>query len=187
MLVIDVMHCILKAPKLSADGLKYTYEWDWTPYGPKTAPANLQLKEKNIPSVTKIQSALCLALEGKKSLTLNKMWTRLDNQGTKDALQFVVHSLGLSTQLDSIPESISTLYIERAQKKSKRNPDQVKFPHHQLATKKNQLIALLLTWRLQQPPSSEAYILPTGTPETLTHIQKNYGDVKAGSIKADEW
>lgn len=162
MLVIDAMHCILEgivhyhcrhvlrldasASKLSADGLKYAYEWDWTPYDPETAPANLQLKEKNIPSVTKIQSALCLALEGEKSLTLNKMWTRLDNQGTKDALQFVVHSLGLSTQLDSIPESISTLYVERARQKSKRNPDQVKFPHRQLATKKNQLIALLLTW-----------------------------------------
>jgi hypothetical protein len=57
--------------------------------------------------------------------------------------------------------------------------------------------------RLQQPHSSEAYIIPTGTAETLASIQKvirelikpayvnsvpkNFGEAKAGSIKANEW
>ena len=56
---------------------------------------------------------------------------------------------------------------------------------------------------MRQPHSSEAYIIPTGTPETLAHIQavirgtftpswvdsvpKNFGETKAGSLKADEW
>ena len=57
--------------------------------------------------------------------------------------------------------------------------------------------------RLKQPHGSSSFILPTGTPETLSHIQKviretvtpswlnsvpkNFGNAKAGSIKADEW
>lgn len=57
--------------------------------------------------------------------------------------------------------------------------------------------------RLQQPHSPEFYIIPTGTEETLSFIQKvivdlikpayvnsvpkNFGEAKAGSMKANEW
>jgi len=56
---------------------------------------------------------------------------------------------------------------------------------------------------LNQPHNSTAFIIPTGTPETLSFIQhvirycttaswlnsvpKNYGESNAGTIKADEW
>ena len=85
---------------------------------------------------------------------------------------------------------------------------------------KHHLIALLLNWvsimsqcittsaqhypqQLQQPHSSDAYTIPTGTPETLAYIQKviretikpasinsipkNLSESKAGSLKANEW
>ncbi|KAE9390902.1 hypothetical protein BT96DRAFT_945785 [Gymnopus androsaceus JB14] len=88
---------------------------------------------------------------------------------------------------------------ERARHKSKKEVTQ--FP--KAASQKDHFIALLLDWRLKQPHTSLSFILPTGTPDTLTYIwmviektvcpswlnsvPKNYGDAKAGSIKADEW
>ncbi|KAF5351480.1 hypothetical protein D9757_012880 [Collybiopsis confluens] len=224
MLVIDAMHCILEglvhyhcrhvlrldasAAKLSSDGLKIAFDWPWIPYSPEAAGTSCLLQEKHIPAVAKIQEALCLSLSGKNALPLDKVWTRLNNQGNKGALEFVVRSLELLAELIDIDQAVASLYIARAKAKSRRkDKDQLVFPHGQTATTKHQLIALLLNWyrpqRLQQPHSSDAYIIPTGTPGTLAHVQtiiretikpayinsvpKNFGEAKAGSLKADEW
>ncbi|KAJ3979299.1 hypothetical protein F5890DRAFT_1421566 [Lentinula detonsa] len=220
MLVIDAMHCILEGlvhyhcrhvlrldsstSKLSSDGLKVAFDWPWIPYSPDAAGPNSLLQEKHIAAVIKIQKTVCISLSGGKSLSLEKMWTRLNNQSNKGALNFVVCSLELPKELVNIDQSVTSLYIARSKAKSKRkDKDQLSFPHGQPATTKHHLIALLLNWRLQQPHSSEAYIIPTGTAETLAFIQKiireivkpahipsvpkNFGEAKAGSIKANEW
>ncbi|KAE9388290.1 hypothetical protein BT96DRAFT_960232 [Gymnopus androsaceus JB14] len=202
MLVVDAMHCILKgvvhyhcqhvlrlnasAPKHCADGLMYAFDWPWIGYEPEAVPELPRLKEKHVPDVSKVQETLCLALEGEDSMTLNQVWTRLDNQATKGTLQFVVHTLELSLQLNTVGV--------KSRSKAKKVTSTVM---------KNHFIALLLNWRLQQPLSSVAHILRTGTPEMLSYIQeviretqkpswldvvpKNYGEAKAGSIKAGEW
>ncbi|KAE9387234.1 hypothetical protein BT96DRAFT_792614, partial [Gymnopus androsaceus JB14] len=221
MLVVDAMHCILEgvvhyhcrhvlrldasAPKHNADGLMYAFDWPWIGYEPEAVPELPRLKEKHVPDVSKVQETLCLALEGEDSMTLNQVWTRLDNQATKSALQFVVHTLELSLQLNTVCGTISSLFVQRTKQRSKRKQglDQISFPSEKAAKTKNHFIALLLNWRLQQPLSSAAHILRTGTPETLSYIQeviretqkpswldvvpKNYGEAKAGSIKAGEW
>ncbi|KAJ3831734.1 hypothetical protein F5878DRAFT_549166, partial [Lentinula raphanica] len=226
MLVIDAMHCILEglvhyhcrhvlrldasASKDTADDLKVAFEWPWVPYSHEAAlldaspEAEPRLQEKHISAVHKIQETLCLSLAGKKSLTLDQMWTHLHNQSKKGALEFVIKTLGLSRKLDDIDERLSSLFIARAKKTSKRKDKaQLKFPEGQQAATSNQLIVILLNWRLHQPLSSEAYIIPTGTSNTLAHIQsviretltpswvnsvpKNFGEAKAGSLKADEW
>ncbi|KAJ3832861.1 hypothetical protein F5878DRAFT_435281 [Lentinula raphanica] len=132
------------------------------------------------------------------------MWTRLHNQSKKSALESIVKGLGLSRKLENIDERLSSLYVARAMKTTKRkNKDQLEYPQGQEAATSHQLIVVLLNWRLCQPLSSDAYIIPTGTPGTLAHIQsviretstpswvnslpKNFGEAKAGSLKADEW
>ncbi|KAJ3818491.1 hypothetical protein F5880DRAFT_1491291 [Lentinula raphanica] len=220
MLVIDAMHCILEGlvhyhcrhilrldastSKDNADGLKVAFEWPWVPYSHEAVSLDSQLQEKHIPAVGKIQETLCLSLSGKKGLTLDQMWTRLHNQSRKGALEFIIQSLDLPRELVDIDEQLSSLYIARAKKTSKRkDKDQLTFPVGQRATTSHQLIVVLLNWRLRQPLSSEARSIPTGTPKTLTHIQsvirealtpswvnsvpKNFGEAKAGSLKADEW
>ncbi|KIK53087.1 hypothetical protein GYMLUDRAFT_77589 [Collybiopsis luxurians FD-317 M1] len=203
MLVIDTMHCILEglvhyhcrhvlrldasALKLNAEGLKYAFKWPWIPYNHETVPTELRLEDKHIPTIAKIQQTLCLSLAGSNAITLDKMWTR--------ALKFIAHSLELSMSLSNVDQFISSLYVDR------KNPENSTLPD--TATQKNHLIALLLNWRLKQPLSSNAYIISTGTPETLLHIQKviretvtpswlnsvpkDFGEPKAGSVKADEW
>ncbi|KAJ3739971.1 hypothetical protein DFH05DRAFT_1406384 [Lentinula detonsa] len=218
MLVIDTMHCILEglvhyhcrhvlrldasAPKLNAEGFRYAFEWPWIPYDHETVPTELRIQDKHILTVAKIQQTLCLALAGSNAITLDRMWTRLDNQSTQGALKYVVHSLELTVSLSNVDQLISSLYVDRVKRKSKKNnSENSTLPH--TATRKNHFVALLLDWRLKQPLSSDAYIINTGTPETLTHIQKviretvtpswlnsvpkNFGEPKAGSIKADEW
>ncbi|KAJ3825927.1 hypothetical protein F5878DRAFT_507275, partial [Lentinula raphanica] len=226
MLVIDAMHCILEglvhyhcrhvlrldasASKDTAEDLKVAFEWPWVPYSHEDAlpdashGADVQLQRKHISAVRKIQETLCLSLAGRKALTLDQMWTRLQNQSNKGALEFVIQTLGLSKKLDDIDEQLSSLFVARAKKTSKRkDKEQLKFPEGQQASTSHQLIVVLLNWRLRQPLSSEAYIIPTGTPKTLAHIQsviretftpswvnsvpKNFGEAKAGSLKADEW
>ncbi|KAJ4465797.1 hypothetical protein C8J55DRAFT_375572, partial [Lentinula edodes] len=221
MLVIDSMHCLLEgliqyhcrhvlrvdasSTKISSDGLKHAFDWPWIPYDDDLIPNEWKLSAKHIPRIANIHQTLCLALEGEKALTLDAMWTRLENGAPRDALRYVAHTLSLPTTLDDIHEEISLIYVKRAKKQRSTEKDvhQFIFPFSKPATQKNHFIALLLNWRLQQPLRSDAYILPTGTPETLAHIQhviqhtttpswlnsvpKNYGDAKAGSIKADEW
>ncbi|KAJ3888755.1 hypothetical protein F5879DRAFT_764361, partial [Lentinula edodes] len=221
MLVIDAMHCILEgliqyhcrhvlrldasSTSVSSDGLKYAFDWPWTPYDDDLVPGGCnKLSQKHIPRVANIHQTLCLALAGEKALTLEEMWIRLENNAPRDALHFVAHSLSLPTILDDINEQISTIYVKRAKKHSTaKNPRQFIFPSAKPATQKSHFIALLLNWRLQQPLNSDAYVLPTGNTQTLAHIQhviretvtpswlnsvpKNYGETKAGSIKADEW
>ncbi|THV04110.1 hypothetical protein K435DRAFT_649992, partial [Dendrothele bispora CBS 962.96] len=216
MLVVDSMHCILEgivhyhcrhvlrlnnaASKLSTDGFKYAYDWPWEAYHPDMVPTGFEIPEQHITRVSKIQEALCLALEGEKSLKLSSVWNRLDRNGTLASLRFVAFTLDLVPgQLDVRPE-ISSLYVERAQSKSKKP---VTFPAGKDATTKHHFIALLLNWRLDREMISNARILPTGTPETLQYVQhvitntktpswinsvpKNYGEASAGTIKADEW
>ncbi|KAJ3933177.1 MAG: hypothetical protein NXY57DRAFT_865588, partial [Lentinula lateritia] len=222
MLVIDSMHCLLEgliqyhcrhvlrldasSTKISSDGLKYAFDWPWIPYDHDLVPNGCpRLSPKHIPRIANIHQTLCLALEGAQALTLDAMWTRLENGAPRDALRFVAHTLSLPTALNDIHEQISSTYVKRARKHFTADKDahQKIFPFSKPATQKNHFIALLLNWRIQQPLSSDASILPTGTPETLAHIQhvirhtttpswlnsvpKNYGDAKAGSIKADEW
>lgn len=165
MLVIDAMHCILEgivhyhcrhvlrldssAPKVSSDGLKVAFDWPWIPYSPEAAGPSSLLHEKHIAAVVKIQETLCISLSGKNSLSLEKMWTRLNNQSTKGPLDFVVRSLGLPGELVNIDQAITSLYIARAKAKSTRKDkakDQLSFPHGQPATTKHHLIALLLNW-----------------------------------------
>ncbi|KAJ3720852.1 hypothetical protein C8R42DRAFT_581801 [Lentinula raphanica] len=218
MLVIDAMHCLLEglvhyhcrhvlrldasASKHTADDLKVAYEWPWVP--DTYQAGSPQLQERHSSAVRKIQETLCLSLAGKKCLTLDQMWTRLHNQSKKSALESIIKGLGLSRKLENIDERLSSLYIARAVKTTKRrNKDQLEFPKGQEAATSHQLIVVLLNWRLRQPLSSDAYIIPTGTPGTLAHIQsviretstpswvnsvpKNFGEAKAGSLKADEW
>ncbi|KAF5361343.1 hypothetical protein D9757_012333 [Collybiopsis confluens] len=222
MLVIDAMHCILEglvhyhcrhvlrldasAPKLTSDGLKIVFDRSWIPYSSDAAEPSSLLAEKHIPAVAKIQETLCLSLSGQNSLSLDKVWTRLNNCSNKGALGFVVRTLELLPQMVNINETLCSLYVARAKANSKRkdkNQIDFSFPHGQLATTKHHLITLLLNWRLQQPHCSDAYIIPTGTPETLAYVQKviretikpayinsvpkNFGEPKAGSLKADEW
>ncbi|KAE9385262.1 hypothetical protein BT96DRAFT_1007225 [Gymnopus androsaceus JB14] len=115
MLVIDAMHCILEgvvhyhchhvlrldtsATRISADGFKFVFNWSWTPYDPKTVSKDLKILEQQVVSVVKVQKALSLAISGDKALTLEQLWTRLDNQGTLGSLQFVAHTLGLPMTL----------------------------------------------------------------------------------------
>ncbi|KAJ3990704.1 hypothetical protein F5050DRAFT_1818626 [Lentinula boryana] len=161
MLIIDMMHCILEglvhyhchhvlcldasALKLNAKGFRYAFEWPWMPYDHKTIGTELRLNDKHILTVAKIQQTLCLALAGSNAIMLDRMWTCLNNQSAQGALKYVVHSLELTMSLSNIDQLISSLY-------------------------KNHFVALLLDWRLKQPLSSDAYIINTGTPETLTHI-----------------
>ncbi|KAJ3990823.1 hypothetical protein F5050DRAFT_1700986 [Lentinula boryana] len=220
MLVIDAMHCILEGlvhyhcrhmlrldastAKISSDGLKIAFEWPWVPYSHEAAQLDCQLLEKHKHVVVKMQETLSLSITGKNSITLDQMWTRLSNQSKKGALEFIVHTLGLSRVLVDIDEQLSSLYVIRAKKTSKRkDKTQLKFPEGQQACTLHQLIALLLNWRLHQPHSSDAYLIPTGTPETLSFIQtviretlkpscvesvpKDFGEAKAGSIKVHEW
>lgn len=238
MLVIDAMHCILEGivhyhcrhvlrldgsdRASSADGTKYAFDWAWIPYDPELAPDHLKLNPKHISTVAKVQDALCLAIEGDESLSLDELWTRIDRVGVLGSLQFVAYTLELSTTLDEINPAITSLYVKRARSRSKKkNPLTIEFPPRRPASQKNHFIALLLNWvsiflpqsnstdsplvfkRLQQPLSSSAFLLPTGTRGTLNHVQKviretvtpswlnsvpkNFGESKAGSIKADEW
>lgn len=206
------------SPDLSTDGFMYAYDWPWIAYELEGAPHNLLLSEKQIPSVAKVQETLCLAIEGEQALSLDEVWTRLHNQGILNALAFVAHTLDLPKELNGISPTIASLYSEHA--KTKKHGKQP-FPRGHPAKTKNHFIALLLNWvsanlsrslfailiyfsqRLTQPHSCESFIIQTGTPETLAHIQtviretataswlnsvpKNFGEKKAGSIKADEW
>lgn len=164
MLVVDAMHCILEgvvhyhcrhvlrldasAPKHNADGLKYAFDFPWIGYEPEAVPELHRLEEKHVPAVSKVQETLCLALEGEDSMTLNQVWTRLDNQATKGALQFVVHTLELSLQLNTVCGTISSLFVERTKQRSKRKKglDEIFFPSEMAAKTKNHFIALLLNW-----------------------------------------
>ncbi|KAE9390812.1 hypothetical protein BT96DRAFT_1001950 [Gymnopus androsaceus JB14] len=216
MLVIDAMHCILEgvvhyhcrhvlrldasATRISADGFKFAFDWPWTLYDPETVSKDLKILEQQVVSVVKVQKALSLAISGDKALTLEQLWTRLDNQGTLGSLQFVAHTLGLPMTLDNLGSKVSMIHV-RARCASKK-PGLVRAPTGLLDTKSH-YIALLVDWRLLQPHSSTAFIIPTGTPETLSYIQqviryattaswlnsvpKNCGEANAGSIKADEW
>lgn len=166
MLVIDAMHCILEglihyhcrhvlrldasATKLSAEGLKFAYDWPWIPYVHEAVPAEFQLPAHHFPLVAKVQKALCLAIEGEKSMTLNQIWTRLDNQVTLGVLKFVTYTLGLPTSLVNIDTEISLLYVQRGKLKAK-DPELVTFPFNQSATYKNHFIALLLNWVSSAP------------------------------------
>ena len=110
MLVIDAMHCILEgvvhyhcrhvlrldasATRISADGFKFAFDWPWTPYDPETVSTDLKIPEQQVVSVVKVQKALSLAISGDKVLTLEQLWTRLDNQGTLGSLRFVARTLG---------------------------------------------------------------------------------------------
>lgn len=141
MLVVDAMHCILEgvvhyycghvlrldasasAPKHNTDGLKYAFHFPWTGYEPEAVPELPRLEEKHVPNVSKVQETLCLALEGEDSITLNQVWTRLANQATKGALQFVVHTLELSLQMNPVCGTISSLFVERTKQRSKRKKE----------------------------------------------------------------
>lgn len=164
MLVIDAMHCILEgliqyhcrhvlrldasSTSVSSDGLKYAFDWPWTPYDDDLVPGGCnKLSQKHIPRVANIHQTLCLALAGEKALTLEEMWIRLENNAPRDALHFVAHSLSLPTILDDIHEQISSIYVKRAKKHSTaKNPRQFIFPSAKPATQKSHFIALLLNW-----------------------------------------
>ncbi|KAE9388311.1 hypothetical protein BT96DRAFT_1004306 [Gymnopus androsaceus JB14] len=216
MLVIDAMHCILEGivhyhchhvlcldvsmHQVSADGFKYAFEWLWIPYDHEVTPQDFRLDTpKHVPNIAKIQDALGFVIEGDKSMSLDQVWTHLNNRGILKALKFVAWTLELSTTLNDIHPTVSVERTNSKSKKKKSHKD-MHFPTGKLASKKSHFIALLLNW---QPHSSVGYVLPTGTPETLAHIQKviqdtvrpswvnsvpkNFGNASAGLIKADEW
>ncbi|KAF5343964.1 hypothetical protein D9757_015004 [Collybiopsis confluens] len=218
MLVIDSMHCILEGlvqfqcrgvlrldaskRQFSPKGFKYAFDWQWASYDPELA-IHIELAVKHVPQVVKIQDALCWAIEGEQSLSLDELWTRLDGN-VSDALQFVAWSLDLSPTLNNINPLISSLYVERAKRKSKkRNRDNIQFPVGKPPSQKNHFIALLLDWRLKQSRDASKFVVETGRPETLAYIQqviqktvtpawlnsvpKDFGEAKAGTLKADEW
>ncbi|KAE9391630.1 hypothetical protein BT96DRAFT_945213 [Gymnopus androsaceus JB14] len=168
MLVIESMHCIM-------DSIQ-----------PHYYPDHIEVDPKHIPDISKIQDTLCYAIEGDKSLSLDGMWICLDRQ-VSSALQFVVWSLDLSPTLDNISPIILSLYVECAKCKSKqKNHDNIQFPP-----------------RLAQPHNSSEFVVKTGAPETLLYIlkviketvtpswlnsvPKDFGNTKAGTLKANEW
>lgn len=165
MLVIDSMHCLLEgliqyhcrhvlrldasSTKISSDGLKYAFDWPWIPYDHDLVPNGCpRLSPKHIPRIANIHQTLCLALEGAQALTLDAMWTRLENGAPRDALRFVAHTLSLPTALNDIHEQISSTYVKRARKHFTADKDahQKIFPFSKPATQKNHFIALLLNW-----------------------------------------
>ncbi|EEB94266.1 hypothetical protein MPER_06943, partial [Moniliophthora perniciosa FA553] len=192
------------APRLSLDGFRYAFDWPWIPYDPCTLSDNQPIVEdKHIQNVGKLQEYLCLALEGDKSLTIDQLWTRIDRNINTSAVRYVAHTLNLPNRL-AVRNGIAELYARRAQAKSKaKKPRTNVFPTGELPMTKNQFIAQLLNWRLDRDLVSRAQIINTGSPETLQQIQtviretqtpswvssvpKNFGEAKAGSIKADEW
>ncbi|KAJ3782625.1 hypothetical protein GGU10DRAFT_396766 [Lentinula aff. detonsa] len=206
MLVIDAMHCILEGlvhyhcrhvlrldasnPSYSTNGFKFAYDYPWIAYEHETAPQDVQLTEKQIPCVARVQKTLCLAIEGEEALSLDEVWTRLHNQDVLNSLAFVAHTLDHPKELHDISPTIASLYSKHAATKKHGQP---LFPHG---------LPMFIS-RLTQAHSSENFILKTGTPETLAYIQtviretvtpswlssvpKNFGEKKAGSIKADEW
>ncbi|KAF9256928.1 hypothetical protein L218DRAFT_158633 [Marasmius fiardii PR-910] len=199
--------------ELNADGIKFAYDWPWVEYHDKSLPESLQVPKQHIFSVAKIHKALSLAIEGEHSLTLDQVWMRLVNKQLCP-LKYVTHTLGLGMDLasmDAISNEIKDLYgrrVLRKRAKAKKGKPQdhepwvLKFPPKG-AQQKAHFVALLLNWRLSQPRRSDSSIIRTGTPKTLAHIQhvikavvtpawlhsvpKNFGEPKAGSIKADEW
>ncbi|KAJ3998901.1 hypothetical protein F5050DRAFT_1566201, partial [Lentinula boryana] len=217
-LVIDSMHCILEGlvqyqcrhvlrldastRQSSSTGFKYAFDWQWPLYDADTAPIHIEMNPKHIPQVAKVQDVLCWAIEGEQSVSLDYMWSRLGGQ-VLSALQFVAWSLELPLSLDNIDRQISSLYIERSNRKSKRKHDSTHFPAGKAASHKNHFIALLLNWRLSQPHNSSEFIAETGDEATLKFIQnvirdmirpawvssvpKNFGEKSAGSVKAEEW
>ncbi|KAJ3791848.1 hypothetical protein GGU11DRAFT_694185, partial [Lentinula aff. detonsa] len=218
-LVIDSMHCILEGlvqyqcrhvlrldastRQSSSTGFKYAFDWQWPLYDADSAPIHIEMNPKHIPQVAKVQDVLCWAIEGEQSVSLDYMWSRLEGQ-VLSALQSVAWSLELPLSLDNIDPQISSLYIERSKRKSKRkNHDSTHFPAGKAASHKNHFIALLLNWRLSQPHNSSEFIAETGDEATLKFIQnvirdmirpawvssvpKNFGEKSAGSVKAEEW
>lgn len=131
MLVIDAMHCVLEGivhyhcrhvlrldgsnRQTSTDGTSYAFDWSWTPYDQDSVPNHLKLDPKHIPGVAKTQDALCYAIEGDNSLSLDRLWTRIDNRSTLGSLKFVAHTLELPLSLNTIDPTISSLYNQRVQ------------------------------------------------------------------------
>ncbi|KAK1221773.1 hypothetical protein PQX77_015413 [Marasmius sp. AFHP31] len=103
-----------------------------------------------------------------------------------------------------MPDEISLQYLaEMKPKKSKCGGDApAAFPTGRPATMKAQYIVLLMNWRLNRDFKSQADLIPTSTTETLNYIQrvikdtvvlswvnsvpKNFGEAKAGTLKADD-
>jgi len=160
MLVIDAMHCILEgvvhyhcrhvlrldasATQISADGFKYAFDWPWTLYDNETVPEGLKIPEKQVLSVIKVQKALSLAISGDKALTLEQLWSRLENQGTLASLKFVAHTLELPTTLHNLSAKVSMMHVQRACRTSKK-PESIRAPTG-VALTKSHFIALLLDW-----------------------------------------
>ena len=158
MLVIDAMHCVLEGivhyhcrhvlrldgavRQTNAEGKQYAFDWPWTPYDDESTPESLKLDRKHIYTVAKIQDALCFAIEGNGSLSLDQLWTRIDNGSVLGSLKFVAHTLELSLTLDNIDPTILSLYVERARRKSKK--EVTRFP--KTASQKDHFIVLLLDW-----------------------------------------
>jgi hypothetical protein len=109
------MHCILEGlvqyqcrqvlrldaskRQKNADGIKYAFDWQWSPYDSESAPIHIEMNPKHIPKVAKVQDALCWAIEGDGSVSLDQLWTRLEGQ-VLSALQFVTWSLELPLSLE---------------------------------------------------------------------------------------
>lgn len=160
MLVIDAMHCILEgvvhyhcrhvlcldasATRISADGFKFAFDWSWTPYNPETVSKDMKIPEQQVLSVVKVQQALSLAIEGEKALTLEQLWTQLDNQGTLGSLRFVAHTLELPMTLNSLSSTVLMIHTQHA-RRSLKKPDLVRAPTG-LPTTKSHYIALLVDW-----------------------------------------
>ncbi|KAE9385592.1 hypothetical protein BT96DRAFT_791764, partial [Gymnopus androsaceus JB14] len=218
-LVINSMHCILEGlvqyqcrqvlrldaskRQVNSDGIKYAFDWQWSPYEAELAPVHIEMNSKHIPQVAKVQDTLCWAIEGDRSSSLDQMWTCLEGQ-VLSALQFVAWSLELPLSLENIDLGITSLYVERGKRNSKKkNCDTIRFPAGKVAPQKKHFIALLLDWRLKQPHDSSDFIAKTGDEQTLNWIQrvirdtirpawvdsvpKNFGEKSAGSVKAAEW
>ncbi|KAF5332314.1 hypothetical protein D9758_016105 [Tetrapyrgos nigripes] len=164
MLVIDTMHCLLEGivhyhcrhvlrldasamkTKTDSEDRRFAYDWPWVDYSDEVAPPGCMLKEKDVSRVAKLQTALCIALEGDKVLTLDELWTRLFNSGNLDALHFVVHSLQLSLTLKDIQDNVANLYLKRVSEKSKAKQVETHFPFDKEACTKSHFVAILINW-----------------------------------------
>ncbi|KIK58709.1 hypothetical protein GYMLUDRAFT_60497 [Collybiopsis luxurians FD-317 M1] len=85
------------AYQTSAEGIKYAINWPWIPYNYESTPVHLQLESKHIPKIARVQDALCWAIEGDDSLSLDDLWMCLDSKAVFCSLQFIAYTLELYT------------------------------------------------------------------------------------------
>lgn len=161
MLVVDAMHCLLEglvhfhghhvlhlnmaACLLNPENLKYAIDHPFLQYDSDMVPPAPAVDDDHTNSILKIQDTLCLALEGEKSIMVNRLWSRLRNGGTLGLLRFVAWSLGLYPSPILVRPKILALYTQLKKQKPSQPIPQLPHPPS-VPWYKDHFIALLIDW-----------------------------------------